>query len=318
MICILLISVFFLGKHLGGAASTASEAKTAISEIPGEQNLRISFAYRKNTGYTTIPLEHGNYNSIKYLDADSVTIDIDGTVRDLEDALRGGYATVDELIAWARKDASLGLCREAAESKNGLTEFTYYYVDFRLRCIYDLYETPDGAQHLMADCLIYDGRSDRPHFLPVDRETGTWIDYEDWGLSFEISGLDPSGITITCSQSGGQQIGALAVDTLLLSKKDPNTLALEQVQPLVEEREAAPLSRNESGESYPISLLTMSGKKELSFDFGRLYGELPAGDYVLSLKIVDLYHEEDVPPLARNYHDEQWYNIEFSIDPANP
>jgi len=53
--------------------------------------------------------------------------------------------------------------------------------------------------------------------------------------------------------------------------------------------------------------------KELSFDFARLYGQLPAGDYVLSLQIVDLYDEEKAHLLMRNYHDEQWYDIEFTI-----
>jgi len=294
-----------------GAVNTAA-AQAAIPEEPAQRNLRISFTPAYHSGFTTIPLEQGNFRSIAYLDVENVTIDIDGTVMKLEDALREGRTSVEELIADARQDASQGLCHEAAVSKNGLTEFTYHYGEFNLRYIYDLYETPDGGQHLIADFLIYEARSE-PQFLPVDANTGDFIDYEDWGLDFEISRIDFSGITITCRQSGGQQLGALNAGGVILSKKDPNTQALEQVQPLTEEAQPIPYAGSRHWDPNPEGCLTMGGTKELSFDFAGLYGQLPTGDYVLSLQIVDLYDEEDVHPLMRNYHDEQWYDIEFTI-----
>lgn len=312
LICVLLISVFFAGKRLGSMEGTAPVAE-GIPEAPAERNLRISVTPDHNAGFTAIPLEQSNYRSIAYLAVNDVTIEIDGTAMKLEDALLEGYISVDEMIAYARKDAGMGFCREGAASKNGLTEFTYRYGDFNLRYIYDLYETPDGKQHLITDFLIYDSRSE-PHFLPVDEQTGEPIDYEDWGLRFEISKLGPSGITIKCSQSGGQQIGALHVGAFMLSKKDPNALGLEQVQPLTEEGEIVPFTGNEQWNSDPDGFLTMGGTKELSFDLTQLYGQLPAGDYVLSLQIVDLYDEEEVSPLLRNYYDEQWYDMEFAIE----
>ncbi len=307
-----IIGIFLICILLGSIKNTAA-AQAAIPEELAERNLRISFTPAYHSGFTTIPLEQGNFKSIAYLDIENVTIDIDGTSMKLEDALREGYTSVDELIADARQDASQGLCHEAAESKNGLTEFTYHYGEFTLRYIYDLYETPNGRQRLITDFLIYEARSE-PHFLPLDEQTGDFIDYEDWGLRFEISRLDPSGITIQCSQSGGQQIGELNAGVPVLSRKDPNTLALEQVQPLTEEGQPVPFTGNKHWEPDPEGFLTMGGTKKLSFDFGQLYGKLPAGDYVLSLQIVDLYDEEDVHPLMRNYHDEQWYHIEFTIE----
>ena len=311
--CILLISVFFLGKGLGAAESTGPVAEATIPEEPTERYLRISVTPHKDAGITTIPLEQGNYMDVSYLGVDNVTIDIDGTSMKLEDALLDGDISTDELIAYARQDANLGLCREAAKSKNGLTEFTYYYGEFNLHYVYDLYETPDGRQHLITDFLIY-GAWCEPHFLYSYDETGEPIDYEDWGLSFEISKLDSSGITIECFQSGGQQMGELNVGVPILSRKDPNTLALEQVQPLTEEGEFVPFTGIKSWNPDPDGFLTMGGIKELTFNFARLYGELPAGDYVISLQIVDWYNEEEVPPLVRNYHDQQWYDIEFTIE----
>ncbi len=303
-----IIGIMLICVLLGSIKNTAA----AEDAIPAEWNLRISFTPAYHAGFTTIPLEQGNFKNIAYLDVENVTIDIDGTGMRLEDALREGYVSVDDLISDARQDASLGLCHEEAKSKNGLTEFTYHYGEFNLRYIYDLYETPKDGQRLIADFLIYEARSE-PHFLPVDEKTQDFIDYEDWGLDFEISRLDSSGITIQCSQSGGQQIGKLNAGVPVLSRKDPDTLALEQVQPLTEEGQPVPFTGNKHWEPAPDGFLTMGGTKELSYDFARLYGQLPAGDYVLSLQIVDLYDEGEVHPLMRNYHDEQWYDIEFTI-----
>ena len=57
----------------------------------------------------------------------------------------------------------------------------------------------------------------------------------------------------------------------------------------------------------------MNGTTELSFDFTQIYGALPAGDYELTFQMVDCYNPSEVPPLMRNFHDNQWYSIGFSI-----
>lgn len=313
LICVLLIGAFFMGEHLGSMDSSAPVEKAGIPEEPSERNLRISVTDDPDGSFTTIPLKQGNYRDITYLCVTNVTIDIAGTTMKLEDALQEGYISVDELIAYARQDASQGFCREVATTKNGLTAFTYYYGDFDLRHVYDVYETPDGKKQLITDILIHDVRSE-PVFHPVDEDTGEFIDYEDWGLDFEITKLDPSGITVLCSQSGGQQIGALNVGTPILYRKDPNALTSQRVEPLTEEGEVTLFTGSEHWDPNPNGFLTMGGEKELSFDFARLFGTLPAGNYELVLQIVDLYNEEDVPPLTRNFHDEQFYTIHFSIE----
>lgn len=126
-------------------------ADATLPEESTDRNLRISITSRVNAGFTTIPLEQGNYKSIQYLGVDNVTIDIDGAAMQLEDALQNGYISVDEMIAYARQNAALGLCRETAKSENGLTEFTFRYPEFYLRYIYDLYETPNNGQRLITD-----------------------------------------------------------------------------------------------------------------------------------------------------------------------
>lgn len=100
----------------------------------------------------------------------------------------------------------------------------------------------------------------------------------------------------------------------MLFKRDPNTLALERVQPLTGEGEIIPFTGIKQWSQDPDGFLTMGGTREMSFDFLQLFGQLTAGDYVISLQIVDCYDEEKVPPLMRNFHDEQWYDIEFTIE----
>lgn len=311
LICILLISVFFVYKSF---SSTSPVAEVSMLEETVERNLRISAVTDKNADFKIIPIEQGNYKKITYLDVNNVTINIGGTRMRLEDALLKGFVSIDEIIAAARKDAKDGLCGEVAMSKNGLTEFRYYYQEFTLRYIYDVYETPDGGEHLITDFLIYGVGSDPQFVHEVDEEIGTPIDYEDWGLNFEVSQLDSSSITIKCSQSGGQQLGKLNVGGVVLFKKNPNSCELEHIPSLNEEGDLAFFAGGENWRPDPNDFLTMEGTKELSLNFAQLYGKLPAGKYEISMLIVDCYNKEDVHSLMRNFYDRQWYAIEFVIE----
>ena len=312
LICILLIGIFFIGKHFSFIESAASSEEVTTTEEAAERNLRISFTTNIDESFN-IPLEHDNYRDVTCLGIENVTINIDGIVIQLKDALQEGHVSVDEMIAYARQDANLGLCKEVAESKNGLTEFTYYYQEFRLHYVYDLYETPDGKQHLITDFLIY-GIGREPHFLPRNEETGKRIDSEDWGVRFDVVESDPDHINVKCSQSGGQQIGKLYAEEYILYRKNPDTLELEPVHPMTEEGDLTPFIGYENWEPEADHILTMGGTTEMSFIFSHLYGQLYAGDYIIDLKIVDRYNEEDLHPLMRNFYDAQWYQIEFTIE----
>ena len=132
LICILMISMFFLGKNNSSMEGATPLTEVGIAGDTAEQNMRISAITDKNADFTIIPLEQGNFQEITYLDVNNVTINIDGTHMKLEDALLKGYVSVDEIIASARKDTHNGLCTEVAKSKNGLTEFRYHYQEFTL------------------------------------------------------------------------------------------------------------------------------------------------------------------------------------------
>lgn len=293
--CCLLIGVFVAGMCLGHWGRITPKVGQA------QRNLLISVTDDWKGGFTTIPLDHGKYGQIKWLNLDNVTIQIDGVSMKLEDAIQKGYTSVDQIIADARKDASLGICHEVAKSRNGLTQFFYYYPEFNLHYVYDIYETPDGNKHLISDFLIY-GTGSEPSFAYTWDENGEPIDYEDWGLRFDISEVSVSGISISCSQVSGQQLGELSIRTSWLEKRNPNTSELELIDTLGEDDDPVPTSK-----------LVMEGTTELSVDFVALYGDLPAGDYVLVLEIIDNYDKEAVPSLMRKYHDSQWYYLEFTI-----
>lgn len=316
---ILLVCAVLMGGLFPGAKAEGSEGD--------QRHLRISATVNADAGFTSIPLEQGNYKELSLLNLENVTIDLDGAALTLEDALREGRVTPEQLVAWARLDASEGLCNEVAKSKNNLTEFTYRYPKFgyTLRSIYDLFEAPNGGQYLIADVIIYAASdeprhrlpmededviiyttADEPHYLlPVDEQTGYPIDYEDWGLTFEVSKADSTGLTVTCTQSGGQQLGTLEVQTQWLERKNPDTLAWENVEETQTDTTWTPPANGP---------LTMGGTSSLFFDFAEPFGSLPAGEYRLTVEIADHYNEAEVHPLMRNYRDVQWYTIEFTIE----
>ena len=51
-----------------------------------------------------------------------------------------------------------------------------------------------------------------------------------------------------------------------------------------------------------------SGEVELKWN-----SAMPAGDYMLVVRLEEKYNKEDVPALMRNYHDTQQYLIPITI-----
>lgn len=286
-LCFLLTFACFLG--------------TAAATVPEKASLRIAVTPEYGSGCTKIPLPQSKFKEVTLWDIADITIDIDGTTRKLADALQDGSVTVDRLIADARQDADQGYCHEKAVSKNGLTEFTYYYGDFRLHYVYDIYETPDGKQHLIADFSIIESHSDVVSYRYSYDENGNCIDFEDWGLTFTVSQADDV-ITVVCAQSGGQQFGNLQFSEAFLEKKNPTTQEWESL---------------EDNFTYDRigTALTMGGTTELTFDVAEKGKPLPAGDYSLAMQFTDCYDPEEIPSLMRKYHDRQWYTVEFTIQP---
>lgn len=302
---------FFLGKNSRTSApetdvteeTPSTEESSTAAESP-TWNLLLHATVDKEYGMTSIPVEQPgwNHSKITYLGVSNVTIDIDGMPVKLEDAIGEGYVSFDQILSYARLDASMGFCKEISESENGLAKFTYRYPEFDLMYIYDIFEAPSGKQHLISEFgICASGRS--PSFLYMDDETGKPIDYENWGLTFEVSEKSPTNIQIKCTQSGGQQVGNLIVNYYNLYKK--NADAEEFMNPLVDDSQ---------GLSHLGNAINMENTTDIFIDFSHLYGELSAGGYVLYLAIEDQYSKEDLHPLMRNFHDEQFFGIGFTIE----
>lgn len=297
-VILLLLVTLSLGATVFAADNDAGIKATPPEKLEG-RNLKISVLNYTFDGGETIALNGGNYASVTLYNLADVTIDLGGETVALRDALEKNRISGDELVALARLDAAQGVCNETAKSKNGLTEFTYHYPEFSLHCVYDIYETPDGKQHLIKDLSLY-GAKNTPEYSYAFDKDGQPIDYEDWGLEFRISEVNSKGMRLTCSQSGGQQLGTLSLELALLSKAD--TDQYEPIDPIIPK-----------GETAAASEINMSGITEISFDFEKNYGVLPAGDYALDLQIADRYDKNALSALTRKYHDTQWYSVAFTI-----
>lgn len=297
-VILLLLAALSLGATVFAADNDAGIKATPPEKLAG-RNLKISVLNYTFDGGETIALDGGNYASVTLYDLADVTIDLGGETVALRDALVENRISGDELVALARLDAAQGVCNETAKSKNGLTEFTYHYPEFSLHYVYDVYETPDGKQHLIKDLSLY-GTKNTPVYTYTSDADGQPIDYEDWGLDFRVSEVSSKGMRLTCSQSGGQQLGTLSLELALLSKA--GTDQYEPVDPIIPE-----------GETAAAAEINMGGVTEISFDFEKIYGVLPSGDYELALQIADKYDKNALSALTRKYHDTQWYSVEFTM-----
>lgn len=242
----------------------------------------------------------GNFpHNMQYRRVKDVTISLDQGSMPLETALREGKVTEEDILYFARQDARAGVCKTEAVSLRGVTNFYFHYPEYSLKIIHDVQEAPDGSQHLISQLLVYPPRlkmNPTTHFF--DPETNEYLDLEDWGVTFEVQQVTPTGITLTCTQSSGQQIGDLSIKYYYVT--EPTGSFLQKA----DGTEGAPF------DEIP---LTMDGTTTFAIDWTQWYGELPSGEYIFLLDIFDLFEPEQVPPLTVDFHDRQLYNITFTI-----
>lgn len=272
--------------------------KGFLSKAPSGTDRRLLLnAEQHSVGWVTIPADQlgGNFpEDITYKNVSNVTIEVDGTVYPLEEAIRDGLITVEEIFAYARIDARNGLCQEHHSTRNGLTYFIYSYPWCDIRLSYDVYETPDGQQHLISYFGISDS-SGTIYSVHQDEE-GNVIDREDWGLTFTAVSATPTTLTYQCQHSGGQQIGTLSAYSYCIFTDSMSSL--DQ------------LKDSQSSAEAPLA---MNGTCENTIDWTGVYGELPAGNYILRLGVKDFYDEEQMHPLMKNFYDHQYYDFPFTI-----
>ena len=293
IIGLILAAVLLLG--IGFAIGRNDEKKTVLV-APTESTAPrlIISAVHADSEYTSEKIQQTNDGTSDRdfccIGLTEVTIDLGGNVMDLGNALREGKTSLSEISFLAQSDSQSGFCTEGWKSKNGLAEFRYSYPDFDLWIVDDIYETPDGLQHLIRGITLCQPGSDVA-FLHNE------LDQEDWGIEFSVAEASQTEITLNYTQSGGQVLGQLMTYGYAISRLNPmEGIALLDNAPLQEQK--------------PIS---MNGQGTLCLDIETYFGALPAGQYGMYLYLQDAYNEEDVPPLTRNYHDVQCYWIEFTV-----
>lgn len=300
-VIVFLMCVVLLGIAGCSDETSDSEIKATPSEKLVNRNLKISVLNYTVDGAQTVPLNSGNYSSITLYSLADVSIELNGKMIALEKALGEDKISGDEMIADARLDAAKGICSEVAKTKNGLTEFTYHYPEFSLHCVYDVYETPDGKQRLIKDLSLYGEKNTPIYFYSYD-EDGNPIDYEDWGLNFRVLEEKPEEMLLQCFQAGGQQIGTLELEMVLLYRNSSDSDEAELVQPIAQ-----------NGEKVISTEINMGGITEIPIDFATIYGVLSSGNYELSIQVADQYDQDARTTLTRKYHDTQWYGVVFTI-----
>lgn len=242
------------------------------------------------------PEELGNnFNQgMSYCGVTDVSISLNSGDERLEDALRNGDITEEEIFFRARQDARDGRCQETFETQHGVTFYNYHYPDYDLWLVYDVFNSPNGKAYPVSQLIVLRTTPDyriRPSCLFTDPETGAFVNREDWGLTFELSDITSHSATVTCTQSGGQQIGQLEVRCYTLH---PDTKGI--INPPKFETEIA-----------------MDGTCQFSVDWSETYGDLPSGTYRLYLWVYDIYDESQLHPLMDDFQDWQVLDVELII-----
>lgn len=243
----------------------------------------------------------GNFDGTLRYNGLEVSVTVGNKDVPLEDAIREGAYTVERLIADVQTDARNGVCQEQTRTVNGLTEFHYTYPDiFNLDIINDVYQTPDGQEHLFRSVSInkngpnYDEEHDFTSVMADPEQPNILIDREDWGLTLEAEDISSTGLTLKVTQSGGQQAGTLEIDAYWISS----------------------MSDSEAGYMSPafdpkVPIL-MDGVGSLTLNWGSDQ-ELPSGEYFLKVWVNDNYDPETIHPLIRKFHDRQSYILFVTI-----
>lgn len=242
------------------------------------------------------PEEIGNnFNQgMSYCGVTDVSISLNSGDERLEDALKNGDITEEEIFFRARQDARDGRCQETFETQHGVTFYNYHYPDYDLWLVYDVFNSPNGKAYPVSQLIVFRTTPDyhlHPSCAFTDPETGAFVNREDWGLTFELSDITSHSATVTCTQSGGQQIGQLEVRCYTLY---PDTKGI--INPPKFETEIA-----------------MDGTCQFSVDWSETYGDLPSGTYRLYLWVYDIYDESQLHPLMDDFQDWQVLDVELII-----
>ena len=288
-----------------GVESPATES-TATTEQPlADENklwLDISAEYSTEwrSKYATVP---GSDRQLEYAGLEDPKIKIDGEYIPLAEAVETGLITPEEILMYARLDAAAGNCKEDYLSKRGLNRFYYRYKRYLVTAVHDVYETPDGKQHLISSVKICDPGGETGLSHAYYDENHKPLDLEDWGITFELVSCDANGVVLRFEQTGGQHIGELVLYMYMILSEADGVF----IDPIVE--------HNPYEVPVPYMTIANNAVTEYRLDWEQEYGSLPSGTYRILLTLEDRYDPEQVHPLMVNYRDMQDYWIDNVVIP---
>lgn len=298
-----LIALFLISAMLFSGCGRETSNSVDASSPSDSRRLRITAVIDEGAGFTTIDSDTLNLtDDLSYLDLKDVHLETEAGPVPLETALANQQITVEEIFAFARLDARAGICREHYVTENGLTRFVYAYPEFDLYLTYDIFEAPDGSDHLINDVCLAQPNSDVSFFY-TDKKTGLPLDREEWGLRFVVEDTTPGGISLECTQAEGVQIGTLSIVDYYIYCTDSDTYL-----------DTLPDSGGIANPDIPIP---SNAQTQIDIDWSQIYGSLPEGEYELVLAIRDVFDPAQVHPFMRDYADKQNYGIPFTVSAAS-
>lgn len=290
----------------------------APKETPLTQRLILS-AETVEDSYVHIPQEelNGNFDiGISYFGVKNLTIEINGKNLPLESAISDGLITVEEIWAYAMIDARNGFCTEEGHSYNGLSHFIYHYPDVcDLYFSHDVYETPSGNNYTTMHFDVYAyQQADNVYHIPSEYDeygNSFPVDQEDWKLTIKADHITSSGLDILIYQpylttkDRSQHIGQLHLTSFMLlymGENIPDNAASIQYKRFQFPEDITAIEQD-TVNSFSVSASHIEGFPT----------SLPSGSYQICLTVRDIFDEESVHPLMRDYAQEQQYWIQFDI-----
>lgn len=274
-----------------------SETLAPLQLFSNEQYLRLDVEVEDGAKHTEILAAETRSNcktEIHYVDVCDVRIEVGGTVYYLEDAIGEELISLEQIYGYSRIDARLGYCETFTKVRNGLTFLVFRYPEYELRFTYDYYILPDGEHRLVNELYISKNRYDV-------NSSANRVVHEDWGLTFEVSEVNSSSITLRCTQSGGQQLGELITDFFYI-----DSLTEQSSLPRLNDSADVDLCQ-------PKIVIPRGAVSEITLNWADIYGELPLGDYLMILKVRDVYNPANNHPLMEKFETRQSYTIPFVI-----
>ena len=117
--------------------------------------------------------------------------------------------------------------------------------------------------------------------------------FPDWGLTLSVKDVSESGLTLVCTQSGGELIGELHTGS------DYKLIVLKEAW------EDVPIIIEDYGWNMLAYMVAKNGVTEFEYDWEWLYGKLPAGTYRMVKGFTQFREAGDYDDFA--------YWIEFEI-----